>query len=258
MRLPEGCGLSRCYLPNSSGFYALMAMKPRFVLIIVFFSIFLAVSVCLALSKQLTIGRFSAASLDGWTEKSFHGTTSYKFVSENGRQVLHAVSKGSASGYVYKKPKVTVAEFPLLRWSWRVDQPVAGEDFRKKNGDDFAARVYVVFPGTFFWQYRAICYVWSKSMSKGQSAASPFTPRVAVIALESGSAALGSWRQEERNYAEDYRSLFGETPPDPIAVGFMTDSDNSASQAEAWYGDIQFVRSSEPLSTSGAAGVTSR
>ena len=35
------------------------------------------------------------------------------------------------------------------------------EDVTRKSGDDFAARIYLVFPRIFFWQTRAITYVWA-------------------------------------------------------------------------------------------------
>jgi hypothetical protein len=63
---------------------------------------------------------------------------------------------------------------------------------------------------------------------------------VAVIAVESGNRFAGSWRQESRNYAADYRNYFHAEPADPVAVAFMTDTDNTNSRATAWYGDIIF------------------
>ena len=41
---------------------------------------------------------------------------------------------------------------------------------------------------------------------------------------------------------EDYRHAFGEEPWDIVAVGVMTDSDNTASRAQGFYGDITMRR----------------
>lgn len=191
-------------------------------------------------NDTLEVGRFSSGSLEGWEKKSFKGETEYRIVTDGDRRVLQAESRGSASGY-YRKLKVDPRGFPLLRWSWRVAGTVSGENPRSKGGDDYAARVYLVFPGFFFWQSRSIVYVWSRSLKKGESLPSPYTGRVMVVAVESGDALAGVWVNEERNYLADYRRLFGEEPGTLGAVAVMTDTDNTGGQARAWYGDIGLV-----------------
>lgn len=179
--------------------------------------------------------------LSDWKEKSFKGHTAYAVVQENGQNVLHALSTGSASG-LYHEVDVSARELPILSWSWKVARTIAAENAYRKEGDDFAARVYVVFPGRFFWQTRALVYVYSDKLLPGTVIPAPFTANVAVIAVESGNGHAGSWRQETRNYADDFRKYFKAEPPDPQAVAVMTDGDNTGSSAEAWYGDIVFSR----------------
>jgi len=43
----------------------------------------------------------------------------------------------------------------------------------------------------------------------------------------------------ERNIRIDYKNAFGEAPGALIGIGLMTDSDNTQSQVQAWYGAIQ-------------------
>jgi hypothetical protein len=38
----------------------------------------------------------------------------------------------------------------------------------------------------------------------------------------------------------DFRRAFGEEPGALLAVGVLTDTDNTDGHAEAWYGDIRF------------------
>jgi len=38
-----------------------------------------------------------------------------------------------------------------------------------------------------------------------------------------------------------YRRAFGRNPPQPAAVGLMTDSDNHCGQARAHYGALEFT-----------------
>jgi hypothetical protein len=77
-------------------------------------------------------------------------------------------------------------------------------------------------------------------MPAGSFRPSPFTANVVNIAVASGAKENGIWRSEERNYVDDYRRYFGAVPPDPEAVGIMTDTDNTGGSVEAWYGDISF------------------
>lgn len=185
----------------------------------------------------LHVGSFSTGDLSGWSDKTFKGKTDYSLVEDNGRTVLKAHSAKAASGLV-KKVSVDPRHFPVLRWSWKVEHIIQKEDIARKGGDDFAARVYVVFPRTFFWRMRAINYVWSSKMTKGSSAPSPYTKNAMIVAVESGGDKVGSWVNEERNILDDYRKLFGEEPPEIGAVAVMTDTDDTREDATAYYGDI--------------------
>ena len=50
----------------------------------------------------------------------------------------------------------------------------------------------------------------------------------------------GKWVIHKRNVLEDLKAAFGEVFSDFHAVAIMTDGDNNAQQARAWYGDISF------------------
>jgi hypothetical protein len=191
--------------------------------------------------SDLTGLRLTFGNLSEWREKSFKGHTAYTVVQNDGKPVLLAVAAGTASG-LYHNITIAAAELPVIRWSWTVRQTLASENPHRKDGDDFAARVYIVFPGTFFWQTRAIVYVWSDKIPVGTIIPNAFTSNAAIIALESGNRYAGVWRHERRNYVEDYRACFRDAPPDPVAVAVMTDADNTGGLATAWYGDILFAR----------------
>lgn len=61
-----------------------------------------------------------------------------------------------------------------------------------------------------------------------------------MIVASSGSHQLGHWVELSRDVAEDYRRAYGEEPGSVTGIGVMTDSDNTASRAEAYYGDSLF------------------
>ncbi|RNC70992.1 MAG: DUF3047 domain-containing protein [Desulfuromonadales bacterium] len=193
-----------------------------------------------ALAATTTIGRFSAGDLSGWEDETFRGKqkTIYTLVRDGGRTVLRAQSRGSASGLIRREgfdPK----ERPVLRWSWKVEGTLRNGNERTKEGDDYPARVYVVFPRGLFWKTKAINYIWANRLPKGESIPNPFAPKnVMMVAVESGNGQAGKWVEEERNIVEDYVKFFGEEPPKAGAIAIMTDTDNTGEEATAWYGDI--------------------
>ena len=73
----------------------------------------------------------------------------------------------------------------------------------------------------------------------------PHTDRVQMIVLESGIDTRHSWVEEEQNVYEDYLAAFGESPPGISDVAIMTDTNNIAGSATAYFGDITFSASRE-------------
>ncbi|BDV42486.1 hypothetical protein GURASL_14090 [Geotalea uraniireducens] len=206
--------------------------------VVVMMLLFVATS---AGAAGITIGRFSAGDLTGWEEQTFRGKqkTAYALVPDGNRSVVRATSVRAASGLL-KKVDIEAKEVPILRWSWKVGAIIRNGNARTKAGDDYPARIYVVFPRTFFWRTKAISYIWANHLPKGSSTPNAYTANVMMVAVESGSALVGKWVTEQRNVYEDYVRLFGEEPPKVGAVAIMTDTDNTGSEATAWYGDIFF------------------
>jgi hypothetical protein len=192
-------------------------------------------------AQRVDVARFSDGNLDGWTSRSFVGKTRYELTGDAGRRVLHARSSASASG-LYRTVRVNLAETPYLHWSWRIGRPLDIDDERQKRGDDFQARVYVVFArGPLLWRTRAINYVWSSQQPANAMWPNPFTANAWMIAVRSGPAVAEKSVSESRNVLEDYRRVFGEEPGAVSAVALMSDSDNSGLATEAWFGDAWFA-----------------
>lgn len=198
-------------------------------------------------AASLPVGRFSSGDLTGWQTKTFRGKkqTLYSLAKDGDRTVLQTESRQSASGLL-RKLDINPAEYPILRWSWKIDHTLKREDARTKEGDDFAARVYLVFPGTFFWQTRAINYVWSSHLPKETMLPNAYTKSARIVVVESGEDHVKQWMSESRNIVEDFRRCFGEEPPRLGAVAIMTDTDNTGEEALAWYGDISLENGTRP------------
>jgi hypothetical protein len=196
--------------------------------------LFTAVSVR---AEELAIGRFSAEGFNGWEKKEFKGLTDYSLALENDTTVVKATSQAAASGLV-KKIVFDPRKYRYLCWSWKIDHTVAGGDETTKAGDDYAARIYVVFAGKYFWQAKAINYIWANHLKAGDSLANAYTASAMMVAVQSGPSNSGQWFAEERDIFADYKKLFGSEPGEASAIAIMTDTDNTGSSAQAWYGDI--------------------
>lgn len=186
---------------------------------------------------------FDALDPTRWREVEVRGQTRYHVVDLEGRRCLQAESQAGAS-ILLSAVRADPETYRWLSWHWRVDRHVAGEALERKEGSDVAARVYVYFdthgPP---WQKRNIDYVWSASLPVGTKLDSAHSSQSKIIVAESGSASLGRWRSVERNLEEDYRWCFGEEPSDVVAIGVMTDTDNTGTEALAYFDDLRLSRS---------------
>ena len=188
------------------------------------------------------IGRFSAGDLSGWTTKSFKGETQYGLKQEDGGLILLADSRGTASGLV-KEQAVDLKLTPILHWRWKMIQLPGSRDERTRQGDDYAARVYVIKRGGLaFWRTKAINYVWSANQTKGAVWENAFAGKNAMmIAVRGKNDSTGVWFEESIDVPEDFKRLYGEEISTLDAVAIMTDTDNAGGHAIAEYGDIYFT-----------------
>jgi len=217
----------------------------------------------------LEVGRFSAEPLEnslptGWkrlTFKKIDRHTTYALIKDGDTVVVKAVAESSASGLV-REIKIDPKEFPVVQWRWKVTNILKKGDVRRKEGDDYPARIYVTFEydssklGFFekakyeavrllYGQYPpigAINYIWESKLPQGMMIPNPYTNRVIMIVVESGETKLNQWVSEERNIYGDYKKAFGQEPPMISGVAIMTDTDNTGEKATAYYGDILFKR----------------
>jgi hypothetical protein len=207
------------------------------VILLAFLLLLLAVPLPAA-ERSRTIDDFEKGLGRDWEVKSFKGETRYAVVNEGDGKVLRADSRGAASGLVYRI-RYDLRDYPVLSWRWKVAGTIARGDERSRRGDDYAARVYVVFPSWLPTRTRSLNYIWANRVPRGTILPNAYTGNVKMIAVQSGSGRAGEWVREERNVLEDYRRAFGEDPSTVGAVALMTDTDNTGESATAWYDDIR-------------------
>jgi hypothetical protein len=193
-----------------------------------------------ASNEDLIVGDFGVGNLTGWQEKVFKNKTFYEVVKGDMGMVLKADSKDSASG-LYREIKIDLVKTPCLIWSWKVGGILDNLDETTKNGDDYPARLYVVFSGgIFFWKTRALNYVWSNGRPIGSAWPNAYTNRSVNVAVQSGPDKVGQWTQQSRNVRNDFKRFVGVDVKQADAIAIMTDTDNSGSVATAFYGEVRF------------------
>jgi hypothetical protein len=197
-----------------------------------------------------------------WHELPLPGkiATRYTLMSEQGRQVVHAQSDASAS-MLRRTVRVAANSLGAVKFSWLVAELIESADLTDRHADDSPVRLILAFDGDHgrlslrnrlmfdlahavsgeVPPYATLMYVWDNSAPTESIIHSGRTDRIRNIVLESGTGNLGVWRHYERDVAADFRRTFGEDPGPLIAVGLMTDSDNTRSRASAWYGEVRLL-----------------
>jgi hypothetical protein len=194
-----------------------------------------------AWGSEILIDDYEDGLSSKWEEKSFQGKTEYTIAKEDNVRCIQAKSRSAASALYYRINYET-KEYPILTWRWKVDRVLTKGDALTKEGDDYAARVYVVFPSIFFWKTRAITYIWANKLPRGSVIANPYSENSVMIAVESGPERTGKWITERRNVYEDYQRVFRADPPKAGAIAIMTDTDNTGEETTAWYGPIRLQK----------------
>jgi len=221
------------------------------------------------LPAQEDLPKFSAEKArDGMPEgwhfyriAPYKKNTVYRLENYQGRTVLAANSKTSASGLAVKlRPRS--AQNLWLQWEWKAVGAMPQADNADSQRDDAPLRLLVAFDGnksklslkeklTFEMAnlisgqempYATVMYIWSGKNVANTVLNNAHTSRVKMIVVDSGWDNLGEWRKHERDLAADYKLAYGETPGNVIGIALLTDTDNTKSEVRALYGDIELLR----------------
>jgi len=184
--------------------------------------------------------------------------TLYQTALKDGRYAWWAQADHSASMWRHML-RLEPAQLARVEFSWWVDGLIAGADLSQPGLGDAPARLVFAFGGdrerlsmrnrmVFDLAealggeappFATLMYVWTNHAELGSVLIHPHTDRIRQMVVESGPSHLRQWRTYDRDLAADFRQAFGEEPGPLIGVALMTDADNMATQAQAWYGDIR-------------------
>ena len=208
-------------------------------------------------SANVAVGLFSDMEPGdvpaGWEPLRFPSIdedTDYILSEEEGRVVLRADSRGSASALV-RRMEVDLTRYPYLSWSWKTGEDCFAGNWRRPEDDDFPLRLLVLFegPGRFLSFFRkfgstfpgdAILYLTESSPVEGEASSSHLSDRIKVVPLSWHREPGFTWDRRVRNVRADYVTVFGKDPGRVAAVAVMTDTDNSGTECVSHFGDIYF------------------
>lgn len=182
-------------------------------------------------------------SLKEWEEKTFKGKVIYRIEKSEDLSYVRATSKSAASALYYKIKLDAKRNYPVLSWKWKVEKfPVKKhpESLGTEEENDFAARVYVIFPAFFFTNSKVLEYIWAETLPVGATGTSPYSKNIRMVVLRSGPVKDKEWALEERDIVADYLKAFGRSPEyDMGAVAFMTNAEATGTSADAMYDEIR-------------------
>jgi hypothetical protein len=180
----------------------------------------------------------------GWQKfETLGGHAAYDFtvVTDEGRRALDMKAAGDHST-ITRELRVDLASSPILVWQWKVVRLPSGADLRARATSDAAGHIFVGWPRfPALLRSRLIGYVWDPELPVGSIVKSSKAITVTFVVVRSGEQGLGQWAGETRDVAEDYRTIFGEPPPNPQAIALSIDTNDTHSPAQTLFGPIAFT-----------------
>jgi hypothetical protein len=196
----------------------------------------------------LMVGHFSEG-MDGkgvpvgWSLKNPGSDSKLAIEGEKGNYFLHMLSVNDYFG-LGKKLSFDIRKYPYLSWRWKASKLPEGGDIRKRETDEQAGQIYVVFPKfPKTLNTRSVGYIWDSQAPVGFSGTSTVYSKMKYVVLQSGATKLNQWISEVRDVYEDYKKLFQEEPPTLGGVVLYINTQHTKSSAEIFYADIFFSTS---------------
>jgi len=176
----------------------------------------------------------------------------------DGTPCLRMESDNAASALVLRQ-SFNVYDYPRLAWRWKVGNVYRKGDSRTRAGDDYPARLYVMFAydpartslakrlqyrlaRTVYGSYppdSSISYIWDNRVTGAPFIVNAYSAAARMIPVSAGADKIGTWQEYEVDIIRDYRLAFGADPPATASLAVMIDSDDTGESATAW---IRYIR----------------
>ena len=217
-------------------------------------------------SAEVSIGRFDTdltALPPAWQviqlEKNV-SQTQYRPLYWDGVHAIESQANRSMA-LLGRKVDVDLTATPVLCWRWRAEDVLKKADMKRRQGDDYAARVYIAFAlpadalsftdkaalsvaRALFGDRvpdAAINYVWDNRHPVDTRMFNAYTDRAQMIVRRTGNAEVGRWVTERVDVRDDVIRAFGSDKARPILVAIASDTDNTGEKVRAGFADLHFV-----------------
>ena len=204
------------------------------------------------------------ATLPAWQHTRLPGkqATEFSYALTDGRHAMAVHARSSAS-MLRQALHVPSTHLGLVKFSWKVPELIATADMALRDADDSPVRIVLAFEGDRAkfsaknamlselshaitgepLPYATLMYVWCNTRAPGTVIVNPRTDRIRELVVESGAKNLNRWLDYERDIRADFVKAFGEPPGALLGIGIMTDTDNTRTTTQAWYGPLKLASS---------------
>ena len=194
---------------------------------------------------------------------------SIDITSLDGARVLRLATDKSYGTALHELNPTVPGPGTLLKWRWRLDQPLPLADLARKEADDAPLKVCAMFDMSLdklgFFERNilklaralsgeklpaaTLCYLWDHRLPVGTQIPNAYSPRVRYVVMDAGEKQLKTWVTHERDITADFQTAFGhetQAMPPLIAIVVGADSDNTLGSSLSYVGDITLTMSPKP------------
>ncbi|MBT4288737.1 MAG: DUF3047 domain-containing protein [Deltaproteobacteria bacterium] len=177
-----------------------------------------------------------------WKMKQLVKTTAFNITLKSGEPILTLESKHSA-GLFYRMIDIDLKETPYLNWSWKVNHIYKNYSENQRSGDDFPARVLIVYEEGFVGtNTTGFSFVWASQMKKGSVWKSPVGENLLIVANQSGDTHINQWLKEKVDLKSAFKNLLKKNIERVSYIALMADSDDLEETVTTQFKNIYFSR----------------
>lgn len=211
----------------------------------------LGAALCAAPAHALgPVGFGPTLDASGWQDMTFRGLAPVDFAVEGGSTLW--VRSNEAASLIWRRLPADFAPGSRAAWRWRVDASVPPTDLARRGSDDRSLALYFLFADdaadaadpprslrSAMRRGRALIYVWGGSDPRGSVIRSPgLLGRAQMVVKRTAPGPTGQWISETADLRADYRRAFGREPGPLVGIGVSSDSDDTATMADARLSDL--------------------
>jgi hypothetical protein len=246
------------------------------ILLIVLFSLIFVISpgfadqgnkTMLLIGFEKAVGEDESTIPAGWSHVPYLGRAKNEVsLEKDGEKTVVRMKSLHSVSALLARPEVNIEDYPLLVWRWKVDRVVGMAVESRKDRNDCAARVRVIFgkkvvpieknplieklfdnfgitvpegvePSGF-----KIDYIWGNNVRKGDVIDYPGSKNHKMMVVQQGKEKTGRWIWEKRNIHEDFKELFDDEPPGFAGIAVLSDTDQTNEGVEAYFSSIVLMK----------------